>query len=336
MEPSPSHDEWGPSGEVMSNDACSTAEFDDASSFGPAAGTTTGTWQSPDQSGPFGDWQSRRRRKVFVGGVPQDVDNAQLWAFFAAFGAVERAWLQRHRRGERLSHRGFGFVIFRREGVVDQLLGEGSAGLLELRDGKRLEVKRALSSGQITGGGPQRGGGEEAVAPSPRRGVCGGKAAARPGGRRGGRGGTTRAGGSPTGHRHERGRSEQALRVADGRPGGPCCAPGLDWAAGEAPCRADGWLGGPCGAAFPDWVTPPAMPVPVPSPWSIGREGVEQPFRGAPGPVGAGSTAGLLHGAALAGAASAADKAQALLAHDEACRCLAALLLQAMPDHYED
>lgn len=85
-----------------------------------------------------------RSRKLFVGGIPQDVDRDGLAALLRDFGAVERAWLQRHRRDKQRNHRGFGFVLFREALAVERLLGGGSSRYLMLQDGTRIEVKAAL------------------------------------------------------------------------------------------------------------------------------------------------------------------------------------------------
>merc|ERR1719321_822901 len=57
-------------------------------------------------------------RKVFVGGIPQTVDQNGLYQMFSKFGKVKKAWLQLFhpdRVGQAngaKKHRGFGFVVF--------------------------------------------------------------------------------------------------------------------------------------------------------------------------------------------------------------------------------
>lgn len=85
-----------------------------------------------------------RSRKLFVGGIPQNVDKDGLVALLRGFGAVERAWLQRHRRDKQRNHRGFGFVLFRDVLAVEQLLRGGSSRYLTLQDGTQIELKAAL------------------------------------------------------------------------------------------------------------------------------------------------------------------------------------------------
>eukprot|EP00439_Symbiodinium_sp_Y106_P047548 s2062_g6.t1 len=100
-------------------------------------------------------------RKVFVGGIPQDFTQDDLCELFSQFGAVTKAWLQRHRQNDNdfghassqrsPSHRGFGFVIFQDASMVDELLGAETSCFMEIKDGRRIEVKRAKSSNDIIG-----------------------------------------------------------------------------------------------------------------------------------------------------------------------------------------
>jgi len=125
-------------------------------------------WSSPDAAGDTRGTRSRRvgvaagpraagRRearddKVFVGGVTQDMTKDALHHVFSQFGAVKRAWLQCHRAEAKTaqtrhrSHRGFGFVIFSSPATVTALLGDASSRFISLSDGRRLEVKRAMTS----------------------------------------------------------------------------------------------------------------------------------------------------------------------------------------------
>jgi len=109
-------------------------------------------------------------RKVFVGGIPQNMNQDDLFTIFSAFSGVKKAWLQRHRStgGSVFSapprnHRGFGFVIFHDGNAVDKLLGPHASRFIMLADGRKLEVKRAVSSNDMmtaptnpTGSPPQK------------------------------------------------------------------------------------------------------------------------------------------------------------------------------------
>jgi hypothetical protein len=70
-------------------------------------------------------------RKVFVGGIPQTIDQNALYHMFSKIGKVKKAWVQLfHADHDRVPagkhHRGFGFVIFHEKHSIDQLLGEDS------------------------------------------------------------------------------------------------------------------------------------------------------------------------------------------------------------------
>jgi hypothetical protein len=91
-------------------------------------------------------------RKVFVGGVPQNIDEKDLFRLFSQLGRVRKAWLQRAHfdiySGEGVAekkHRGFGFVIFHDECTVEQMLGEEFSKFICFEDSLKLEVKRAVS-----------------------------------------------------------------------------------------------------------------------------------------------------------------------------------------------
>merc|ERR1719384_3074949 len=85
-------------------------------------------------------------RKVFVGGVPQDLSQDDLYTIFSEFAKVKKAWLQRYRpNGSNQSHspphnhRGFGFVIFHDASAVELLLSNYPSRFVILRDGRKIE-----------------------------------------------------------------------------------------------------------------------------------------------------------------------------------------------------
>jgi hypothetical protein len=86
-------------------------------------------------------------RKVFVGGIPQYIDQNSLYKLLSKMAKVKKAWLQMFSadspEGNR-KHRGFGFVIFADKDAVDKLLGDDFSRILFLGEGLRLEVKRAI------------------------------------------------------------------------------------------------------------------------------------------------------------------------------------------------
>ena len=109
-------------------------------------GNTSALPEEPGARGP-----KRNVRKVFVGGVPQDMTQDELHSVFSEHASIKKAWLQKYRAGPGAvhhpnKHRGFGFVIFNDASGVDILLGDSFSRYLVLSDGKKLEVKRAVSS----------------------------------------------------------------------------------------------------------------------------------------------------------------------------------------------
>merc|ERR1719487_1433821 len=95
-------------------------------------------------------------RKVFVGGIPQCVDQNGLYQMFSKVGKVKKAWLQLFHtdRGEGQQpkikkHRGFGFVVFYETRSIDQLLGKDSSRFVSFGDNLKLEVKRAVGKNSM-------------------------------------------------------------------------------------------------------------------------------------------------------------------------------------------
>ncbi|KAG8330942.1 RNA-binding protein Musashi homolog 2 [Homalodisca vitripennis] len=63
--------------------------------------------------------QSNRTKKIFVGGVSQDTSSEEVKAYFSQFGKVEETVMLMDQQTKR--HRGFGFVTFENEDVVDRI-----------------------------------------------------------------------------------------------------------------------------------------------------------------------------------------------------------------------
>jgi len=98
--------------------------------------------------------QAAQGKKVFVGGIPQEMGQTEFFHFFNNLAAVKKAWLQKYRPAPGSSrpvhnHRGFGFVIFQDDTAVDRLLGStGFSRFFPLPEaGRQLEVKRAVGCG---------------------------------------------------------------------------------------------------------------------------------------------------------------------------------------------
>jgi len=108
--------------------------------------------QNQDAQGPRRNPSWLQVRKVFVGGVPQSMDQKEFYKMFSSLAKVKMAWLQMFHNDHHESrapsggrkHRGFGFVVFSEKHAVDQLLGDDSKRFLEFDNGLRLEVKRAV------------------------------------------------------------------------------------------------------------------------------------------------------------------------------------------------
>lgn len=63
--------------------------------------------------------QSNKTKKIFVGGVSQDTSAEEVKAYFNQFGKVEETVMLMDQQTKR--HRGFGFVTFENEDVVDRV-----------------------------------------------------------------------------------------------------------------------------------------------------------------------------------------------------------------------
>ncbi|XP_066150818.1 RNA-binding protein Musashi homolog 2 isoform X3 [Euwallacea fornicatus] len=63
--------------------------------------------------------QPNKTKKIFVGGVSQDTSADEVKAYFSQFGKVEEAVMLMDQQTKR--HRGFGFVTFENEDVVDRV-----------------------------------------------------------------------------------------------------------------------------------------------------------------------------------------------------------------------
>eukprot|EP00931_Biecheleriopsis_adriatica_P043327 TRINITY_DN2476_c0_g1_i1.p1 TRINITY_DN2476_c0_g1~~TRINITY_DN2476_c0_g1_i1.p1 ORF type:complete len:594 (-),score=130.74 TRINITY_DN2476_c0_g1_i1:128-1909(-) len=127
--------------------------------------------KSPTPTPQAGSPSPSQVRKVFVGGIPQDMTQDDLYDSFSEHAPVKKAWLQRYRPAPGSAgtpnaasqpphnHRGFGFVIFHDSSAVDDLLGKDFSRFFTLKDGRRLEVKRAMSSNDMNsekGGQPTK------------------------------------------------------------------------------------------------------------------------------------------------------------------------------------
>lgn len=89
---------------------------------------------------PKGAAQSKdfRTKKIFVGGIPSSVSEDELRSFFSKYGEVTEHQIIRDHETNR--SRGFGFIVFDSEEVVDDLLSKGNMVDME---GTQVEIKKA-------------------------------------------------------------------------------------------------------------------------------------------------------------------------------------------------
>lgn len=75
---------------------------------------------------PKGSGQSKdiKTKKIFVGGVPSTVSEEEFKDFFSKYGKVVEHQIIRDHETNR--SRGFGFIIFETEEIVDELLSNGN------------------------------------------------------------------------------------------------------------------------------------------------------------------------------------------------------------------
>lgn len=91
--------------------------------------------------------------KLFVAGLPYDVDDQELQEMFETYGTVGSAKVILDRETRR--SRGFGFVEFANDAEAQEAIKALDGGTLE---GRQLTVKLAEDK-PSTGGGGNRGGG---------------------------------------------------------------------------------------------------------------------------------------------------------------------------------
>ncbi|KAJ4725323.1 Heterogeneous nuclear ribonucleoprotein 1 [Melia azedarach] len=89
---------------------------------------------------PKGSGQSKdfKTKKIFVGGIPSSVTEDELKSFFSKYGKVLEHQIIRDHETNR--SRGFGFVIFDSEEVVDEMLSKGN--MIDMA-GTQVEIKKA-------------------------------------------------------------------------------------------------------------------------------------------------------------------------------------------------
>ncbi|CBI39777.3 unnamed protein product, partial [Vitis vinifera] len=89
---------------------------------------------------PKGSGQSKdfKTKKIFVGGVPSTVTEDEFKNFFSKYGKVVEHQIIRDHETNR--SRGFGFIIFDSEEVVDEMISKGN--MIDMA-GTQVEIKKA-------------------------------------------------------------------------------------------------------------------------------------------------------------------------------------------------
>ncbi|XP_023741713.1 uncharacterized protein LOC111889793 [Lactuca sativa] len=89
---------------------------------------------------PKGSGESKdfKTKKIFVGGIPTSVTEDEFKGFFSKYGKVVEHEIIRDHATKR--SRGFGFIVFDSEQVVDTILVDGN--MIDM-DGTQVEIKKA-------------------------------------------------------------------------------------------------------------------------------------------------------------------------------------------------
>ncbi|KAK9077417.1 hypothetical protein SSX86_005754 [Deinandra increscens subsp. villosa] len=104
-----------------------------------------------------GDSKDFKTKKIFVGGIPTSVTEEELEGFFSKYGKIVEHEIIRDHATKR--SRGFGFIVFDSEQVVDTILVDGN--MIEMNgtkvEIKKAEPKKASNPGAMSYGGEPRG-----------------------------------------------------------------------------------------------------------------------------------------------------------------------------------
>nr|CAD7443440.1 unnamed protein product [Timema bartmani] len=91
-----------------------------------------------------------RTKKIFVGGVSQDTSSEEVKAYFSQFGKVEETVMLMDQQTKR--HRGFGFVTFENEDVVDRVCEIHFHTIKNKKvECKKAQPKEAVQTGALLG-----------------------------------------------------------------------------------------------------------------------------------------------------------------------------------------
>ena len=90
----------------------------------------------------FNDHFNFHKNKIFVGGLPHEITEIELGSYFSTYGKVVHTKIMRDTTTNK--GRGFGFVTFEEEKVVENVLENRFHNLKN----KKVEVKRAMMENQ--------------------------------------------------------------------------------------------------------------------------------------------------------------------------------------------
>ncbi|XP_023536172.1 RNA-binding protein 3-like [Cucurbita pepo subsp. pepo] len=85
-----------------------------------------------------GQLKDFKTKKIFVGGIPSTVTEDEFNHFFSKYGKVAEHQIIRDHETNR--SRGFGFIVFEEEEVVDEILSNGN--MIDM-SGTQVEIKKA-------------------------------------------------------------------------------------------------------------------------------------------------------------------------------------------------
>jgi len=179
--PMPAFEAQSPPSFGQSPSPSSGLAFFDDELESPTHAQTTEKPQCPPGALDKSSWL--QARKVFVGGIPQTIDQNGLYQMFSKIGKVKKAWLQLFNNDRALTqtpstrkHRGFGFVIFYERQAIDEMLGNEPSKFVLFGKDLKLEVKRAFGKSTEPDHAPSPGKSKQtqmnSVAASPARPLC--------------------------------------------------------------------------------------------------------------------------------------------------------------------
>lgn len=85
-----------------------------------------------------------KSRKLFIGGLPSDLEDKELYDYFKQFGEIKQSRIIREE--DCVTSRGFGFIIFKQNTSIDKVLNHTDQHFIK---GKWIDCKPALLRDEI-------------------------------------------------------------------------------------------------------------------------------------------------------------------------------------------